>query len=91
MDDETRFERYLAEELDDMAGPGRRIDAMAMTRASLAAVSQVVHPRLLAPATMNRFAGCGHEVLAAWIASMPLTSDFTIGKSSGQEAFSVSR
>ena len=33
MDDETRFERYLAEELDDMAGPGRRIDAIAMTRA----------------------------------------------------------
>jgi hypothetical protein len=33
MDDETRFERYVADELDDMAGPGRRIDAVAMARA----------------------------------------------------------
>jgi hypothetical protein len=33
MDDMTRFERRLTDELDDMAGPGRDIDAMAMTRA----------------------------------------------------------
>ncbi|MET0773580.1 MAG: hypothetical protein ABWZ82_10880 [Candidatus Limnocylindrales bacterium] len=36
MDDDTRFERQLAEELDDMAGPGRGVDAMAMTRAASA-------------------------------------------------------
>ncbi len=33
MDDETRFERYLADELEDMAGPGRGVDAVAMARA----------------------------------------------------------
>ena len=32
MDDMTRFERQLADELDDMAGPGRDIDALEMTR-----------------------------------------------------------
>ena len=33
MDDKTGFEHRLTEELDDMAGPGRDVDALAMTRA----------------------------------------------------------
>src|SRR6186713_265774 len=33
MDDMSRFERRLTEELDEMAGPGRDVDAQAMTRA----------------------------------------------------------
>ncbi len=32
MDDMTAFERQLAAELGDMAGPGRRVDGMAMVR-----------------------------------------------------------
>jgi hypothetical protein len=36
MDDMTRFERDLADELHDMAGPGRDIDGLAMTRAASA-------------------------------------------------------
>ena len=35
MDDRSAFERRLAPELADMAGPGRRIDGMAMTDAAL--------------------------------------------------------
>ena len=63
MDDMTRFERDLADELHDMAGPGRDIDGLAMTRAASA------HParwRLRSMFSANRM------VLVASLASVVL-------------------
>ena len=67
--------------------------AIAFTRVSpVAAVSQLVHPRLDAPVTTKCLTSNFHSSLAnAWIASIDLTTLLTIGKSSGHDESFVSR
>ncbi len=66
MDLMTTFERRLADELDQMAGPGRRIDAMAMTR-----TVATQHPRWrlrsLSSATRIVLAGAAAAALGVFL------------------------
>src|SRR5215204_862659 len=69
------------------------IGAIALTRLSpVAAVSQLVHPRLDAPVTTNDLTSKFHSFLAnSWSASIAFTTLLTIGNRSGQEPSFVSR
>ncbi len=68
------------------------IGAIARTRASAAAVSHVVQPRLDAPETMKLSTGRFHSLAPnACSASIALTTLFTIGKSRGQFSSPVFR
>ena len=66
--------------------------AMALTRASQAPVSQVVHPRFEPPETTNQRTVTFHSFWAkACRASIARTRLLVMGKSSGQVASLVSR
>ena len=72
------------------------IGAIATTRLSTAPVSQVVHPRLLAPIVMKLsiflglFTHFSHLETKSWVASIALTAALTIGSLTGHWSALVS-
>ena len=65
--------------------------AIAMTRASTAAVVHVVHPRFEAPETTNRETGWPPVAANAVIASIARTALFVIGRRAGHFSSPVRR